>query len=378
MKKKILIAIGTRPEAIKMIPVIKKLQKDDYFKVKICITGQHREMVIELLNLFDIEFDYNLNVMLPNQSLSDITASILTKMDFVLKDFKPNLVLVHGDTTTTFTVALSCYYNQVKVGHVEAGLRTGDIYSPWPEEGNRMLTADLATLSFAPTKKAKENLLKENIPEKNIFITGNTAVDALELVLGKLKKTEIEANILQKLSLQINFNKSILDSKFVLITGHRRENFGKGFKNICEAIKELALKYKDIHFVYVVHLNPNVRKPVKKILSGIKNVHLIEPLDYFSFVYLMKKSYLIMTDSGGIQEEAPSLGKLIMLMREHTERPEGLLRGTMMLVGTNKEKIIDNVSEVFNKKISNKVKVDNPFGDGKASQKIINILKEKL
>jgi len=379
--KKILIVFGTRPEAIKMAPLIKQIEKQrDIFEIKVCVTAQHREMLDQVLNIFDINPYYDLNIMKKNQDLYNVTSNILLDMKTVLEDFKPDLVLVHGDTTTTFAATLASFYKKFDIGHVEAGLRTGNIYSPWPEEANRKLTAILAKYHFAPTKIAKDNLIKEGIKADNIIVTGNTVIDALFFVLEKIKHNKnLEKIILEKLKTQIN-SLSVINSKFILITGHRRENFGKGFINICEAIKDLAIKYPQINFIYPVHLNPNVRKPVNEILSNLKNVFLIEPLDYLPFIYLMDKSYLILTDSGGIQEEAPSLGKPVLVMRDTTERPEAVKAGTVKLVGTNKEKIINTVSELIdNKNEYNKMsKAINPYGDGKASYRIVKFLKENL
>ncbi len=372
---KILTVFGTRPEAIKMAPLVKELEKVKNFENKVCVTAQHREMLDQVLEIFDIKPDYDLNIMKPNQNLYDITANILLKMKNVLEEFHPDVVLVHGDTTTTFATTLASFYNKIDVGHVEAGLRTGNIYSPWPEEANRKLTGALAKYHFAPTKSSKKNLLKEGIQEENIIITGNTVIDALFLVLNKIETNKVLENKIKNI-LAKNIPLHALDQKFVLITGHRRENFGKGFINICEAIKELALKYPKVNFIYPVHLNPNVRKPVNDILSGLKNVFLIEPQDYMPFVYLMNKSYLILTDSGGIQEEAPSLGKPVLVMRDTTERPEALEAGTVKLVGTNKEKIIKEVEKLL--KDENEYlkmsKAHNPYGDGNASEKIIKFL----
>jgi UDP-N-acetylglucosamine 2-epimerase (non-hydrolysing) len=380
--KKILIVFGTRPEAIKMAPVIKELQKDkNKFKSKICVTAQHREMLDQVLEIFDIKPDYDLNIMKPNQDLYDTTSNILLKMKNVLNDFKPDLILVHGDTTTTFATTLAAFYKKIDVGHVEAGLRTGNVYSPWPEEANRKLTGAVAKYHFAPTNTAKENLLKEGIKKENIIVTGNTVIDALFLVLKKIKKDKnLEKKIIKEINSKTNSQFSILNSQFILITGHRRENFGQGFINICEAIKDLAIKYPKMNFIYPVHLNPNVRKPVNEILSSLKNVFLIEPLDYLPFVYLMSKSYLILTDSGGIQEEAPSLGKPVLVMREATERPEAVKAGTVKLVGTNKDKIIKEVSKLIENRdeYEKMSKAINPYGDGNASERIIKFLKENL
>jgi len=379
--KKILTVFGTRPEAIKMAPLVKELEKEKVFESKVCVTAQHREMLDQVLEIFDIKPDYDLNIMKPNQDLYDITSNILLGIKKVLDDFKPDLVLVHGDTTTTFATTLASFYKKIAVGHIEAGLRTGNIYSPWPEEANRKLTGVLAKYHFAPTNTAKENLLKEGIKEENIIVTGNTVIDALFLALEKIKQDKnLEQEIINKINSKISTHYSLLTTNYILITGHRRENFGEGFINICEAIKELAIKYPDFNFVYPVHLNPNVRKPVNEILSDLDNVFLIEPLDYLPFVYLMSKSYLILTDSGGIQEEAPSLGKPVLVMRDTTERPEALEAGTVKLVGTDKEKIIKEVSKLIEEKDEyDKMSTSiNPYGDGIASKRIVEFLKETL
>jgi UDP-N-acetylglucosamine 2-epimerase (non-hydrolysing) len=377
--KKILIVFGTRPEAIKMAPLIKEFEKTkDFFNVKICITAQHREMLDQVLKIFEIKPDYDLNIMAPGQDLYDVTSKVLLGLRNVLKEFNPDLVLVHGDTTTTLVGSLASFYKKIPIGHIEAGLRTGNIYSPWPEEANRLLTTQLAKYHFAPTKKNKNNLLKEKISEENIVITGNTVIDALFWVLNKIKNnSQLEKDIINELN---NNGYKISNRKFILITGHRRENFGNGFFNICNAIKELAQKYKNFDFVYPVHLNPNVRKPVKEILSNIDNVFLIEPLEYMPFIYLLSKSYLVLTDSGGIQEEAPSLGKPVLVMRDTTERPEAVEAGTVILVGTNKENIVSNVSKLIeNETLYKKMSyAHNPYGDGNASKKIVNFLKGLL
>jgi len=376
--KKILLVFGTRPEAIKMAPLVKEFQKDILnFETKICVTAQHREMLDQVLELFDITPDYDLNIMKEAQDLYDITSKILLAMRAVLEDFRPDIVLVHGDTTTTFATALSAYYQQIKVAHVEAGLRTNNIYSPFPEEINRQITGVLAHYHFAPTALSRENLLKENKLDENIIITGNTVIDALFLALDKIKSN-------QKLEIQIKRELSDLgytiknNQKIILVTGHRRENHGQGFINICNALKEIALKNRDIDIVYPVHLNPNVQKPVQEILGDIENIYLINPLQYEQFIYLMNKSYFIITDSGGIQEEAPSLGKPVLVMRDTTERPEALKAGTVKLVGTDKKEIVTK-SQLL---ISNRVEYEkmssayNPYGDGKASLKILNYLKD--
>ena len=377
--KKILLVFGTRPEAIKMAPLIKELQKNnEYFETKICVTAQHREMLDQVLELFEIIPDYDLNLMKPGQDLYDITSNVLLGMKNILEDFKPDIVLVHGDTTTTSATALSAFYQKIKVGHVEAGLRTRDIYSPWPEEANRQITGILANYHFAPTKTSKENLLKENKDANSIVVTGNTVIDALFLALEKIKTNkDLEKKIKKKIDSLINNSKfKIQNSKFILVTGHRRENFGQGFINICEALKEIATKNPNFDIIYPVHLNPNVQKPVKELLSDIENIHLIEPLQYEEFIYLMDKSYFIITDSGGVQEEAPSLGKPVLVMRDTTERPEALKAGTVKLVGTDRDKIIKEANIlIHNKEQYDKMSNShNPYGDGKACQKIKNFL----
>lgn len=374
--KKILIVFGTRPEAIKMVPLIKEFEKHtDMFQTKVCVTAQHREMLDQVLKLFDIKPDYDLNIMAPGQDLYDITSKVLLGMRDVLNDFKPDVVLVHGDTTTTISTTLAAFYQQIPVGHVEAGLRTGNIYSPWPEEANRLLTTQITKYHFAPTEMNKANLIREHIDEKNIVITGNTVIDTLFLVLDKIKNDDtLERDIDLKIS---NKGYKITDRKIVLITGHRRENFGDGFLNICSALSELAAQYPEVDFVYPVHLNPNVQKPVRDMLSGIENVYLIDPLDYLPFVYLLNKSFLVLTDSGGVQEEAPSLGKPVLVMRDTTERPEAVEAGTVLLVGTDKEGIKQNVIRLLEEEMQYRkmAYAHNPYGDGNASAKIINFLK---
>lgn len=369
---RILTVFGTRPEAIKMAPVVKALSRHSLFDSRVCITAQHREMLDQVLSLFKIEPDYDLNIMKPGQSLTDITAHVLKGLERVFTKWRPDIVLVHGDTTTTFATSLAAYYQQIPVGHVEAGLRTGDIYSPWPEEANRKLTGSLATVHFSPTETAKKNLLKENIPNEKVFITGNTIIDALFDVLKHIEATP---------SLEDDIKNSLpeLDphNRIILVTGHRRENFGQGFEDICTAIAQIATMFDDVEIVYPVHLNPNVQEPVKRILGDLKRVHLVEPLDYLSFVYLMKQSYIILTDSGGIQEEAPSLGKPVLVMRETTERPEAVDAGTVKLVGTNIEKIINEVGLLLSSK-REYLKMSsscNPYGDGQASTRIAALLK---
>lgn len=383
--KKILIVFGTRPEAIKMAPVVKAFQADTTnFDTRVCVTAQHREMLDQVLNIFEIVPDYDLNIMKAGQDLNDISARVLVEMRPVLKEFKPDLVLVHGDTTTSTMAALAAFYEQIPVGHVEAGLRTHNIYSPWPEEMNRLITGRIATFHFAPTELSKQNLLKENVNEDNIIITGNTVIDALHLALDKIKnKADLQNKLAQQL-IEFGYpNLKRLDSgqrKLVLITGHRRENFGDGFVNMCEAMKEIALTNPDFDLIYPVHLNPNVLKPVHEILSGISNIFLIKPLEYLPFLFLMEKSYLVLTDSGGIQEEAPSLGKPVLVMRDTTERPEAIEAGTVELVGTNKELIIEKVNELITNwgKYEAMSKAHNPYGDGKASNKITDHLLKRL
>lgn len=378
--KTILLVFGTRPEAIKMAPLVHELKKrPEEFSTKVCVTGQHREMLDQVLNLFEIVPDYDLNIMKPNQDLYDITSRILVGMRDVLTDAKPDIVLVHGDTTTSTAAALAAFYKQIPVGHVEAGLRTGNIYSPWPEEMNRLMTGRIASYHFSPTPLAKENLLKENVSEEKITVTGNTVIDALHWVTGKMSSCQqIQLDLQQKmLDSGYDINRLNNGRRLVLITGHRRENFGDGFLNICHAIKNLALKYTNVDFVYPMHLNPNVRKPVMEILgAGIENIFLIEPLDYLPFVYMMEKSYLILTDSGGVQEEAPGLGKPVLVMRDTTERPEAVAAGTVVLVGTNQQEIENHVSSLLdNKELYQKMsQAKNPYGDGLASNRIADFL----
>jgi UDP-N-acetylglucosamine 2-epimerase (non-hydrolysing) len=376
--KKILIVFGTRPEAIKMAPVVKAFQSDKInFLTKVCVTGQHREMLDQVLRLFEIQPDYDLNIMKSGQDLYDITSKVITGMRDVLNDFNPDIVFVHGDTTTSTMTALAAFYKQIPVAHVEAGLRTNNIYSPWPEELNRQVTSRIAEYNFAPTKISKQNLIKDNVQEEKILVTGNTVIDALQLVLEQINQDnslsgKIKSELNSKLKDKLNFD----DENIILVTGHRRENFGQGFLNICKALSEISNKYPDFKIIYPVHLNPNVQKPVYEILGGKKNIYLIDPLEYLQFVYLMSKSYLILTDSGGIQEEAPGLGKPVLVMRDTTERPEAVDAGTVKLVGTNIEVIIDNVSELINSQETylSMSKAHNPYGDGKACQRIIKHL----
>ena len=378
--KKILLVFGTRPEAIKMAPLVKKLQEyPEQFQTIVCVTGQHREMLDQVLQLFDIVPEYDLNIMKPNQDLYDITSRILLGMRDVLKEVQPDVVLVHGDTTTSMVAALAAFYQQIPVGHVEAGLRTGNIYSPWPEEMNRLITGRITTHHFSPTPLAKENLLKEGLNPARITVTGNTVIDALQMVVNKLREdVKLADNVVSRISeMGYNTNRLNGEKRMVLITGHRRENFGDGFLNICHAIKNLAVKYPNVDFVYPMHLNPNVRKPVLEILGEkAENVFLTEPLDYLPFVYMMQHSTLILTDSGGVQEEAPGLGKPVLVMRDTTERPEAVEAGTVLLVGTNREKIEQSVSMLFEdvntyRRMSEAV---NPYGDGLACERIVDYL----
>ena len=380
--KKILLVFGTRPEAIKMAPLVKKLQANpEEFQTVVCVTGQHREMLDQVLRLFDITPDYDLNIMKPNQDLYDITSRILLGMRDMLKEVQPDIVLVHGDTTTSMAAALAAFYQQIPVGHVEAGLRTGNIYSPWPEEMNRLMTGRISTVHFSPTPLAKQNLLQEHVDEAKIVVTGNTVIDALQMVVKRLAEDKALANEVAAKIDQMGYDVQRLDGsrRMVLITGHRRENFGEGFLNICHAIKHLAEQYKDVDFVYPMHLNPNVRKPVLEILGEkAENVFLIEPLDYLPFVYMMQHSTLILTDSGGVQEEAPGLGKPVLVMRDTTERPEAVEAGTVLLVGTNREKIEQGVSMLLDdadtyRRMSEAV---NPYGDGLACERIVKKLGE--
>ncbi len=374
-----MVVFGTRPEAIKMAPLCHSLLEQKDIKTIICVTAQHREMLDQVLNIFEITPDIDLNIMNKGQDLFDVTSSILLKMRDILKDEKPDIVLVHGDTSTTFTTSLACFYMGIKVGHVEAGLRTHNINAPFPEEYNRQSAGLIADYHFAPTELSRQNLISEGKDNKNILVTGNTVIDALQLVLKKIEGDEARSNsIISNLNNALNFDWQ--NSKFVLITGHRRENFGQGFLNICEAIKDLAVSNSSTHFIYPVHLNPHVREPVNQILSGLANVWLIEPLGYEDFVYLLKQSYIVLTDSGGIQEEAPSLGKPVLVMRDVTERPEAVKAGTVKLVGTSKKSIISNIDLLINnetlyKKMS---QAHNPYGDGKACNRIVKYIRRSL
>lgn len=382
---KVMLVFGTRPEAIKMCPLVKEFQKhNDGFETIVCVTGQHREMLDQVLNIFEVKPDYDLNIMKQGQDLYDVTARVLTGMRDVFKECKPDVVLVHGDTTTSTAAALAAFYQQIPVGHVEAGLRTHNIYSPWPEEMNRQITGRIATYNFSPTPLSESNLKAEKA-QGNIYVTGNTVIDALHMVVNKLKNDETLAKEQKEILKQAGYdiNRLADGKKLVLITGHRRENFGEGFIHMVTAIKDLKSKYPDVDFVYPMHLNPNVRKPIHEVfgedLSNLGNMFFIEPLQYLEFVYLMEKATIVLTDSGGIQEEAPGLGKPVLVMRDTTERPEALASGTVHLVGTDYQKIMDEVSTLLEdeqayEKMSKAV---NPYGDGKACERIVEILKNK-
>lgn len=379
--KKILLVFGTRPEAIKLAPVINRLKKHKArFAVIVCVTAQHRQMLDQVLSIFKISPDYDLDIMRENQDLFDITIKSLKGLKEVFETVKPDIVLAQGDTTTAFMAGLAAFYFKIPVGHVEAGLRTYDKYSPFPEEKNRHLLSTLTDYHFAPTQLSRSNLLRENIPEENIWVTGNTVIDAL-LEVVRSQKSEVRKKAHQNyFKEQYNLKLETRNSKLLLVTGHRRENFGEGFEHICQALRAIAEKRDDISIVYPVHLNPNVRGPVKRILSGIKNIYLIEPLEYEQFVFLMNKSYLILTDSGGIQEEAPSLGKPVLVMRNTTERPEGIEAGAVKLVGTDRNNIVKGALDLIEdpalyEKMSKSV---NPYGDGKASERITDVLLLKL
>lgn len=369
---KVLTIFGTRPEAIKMAPLVLALSQDAAFESKVCVTAQHREMLDQVLRLFEITPDYDLNIMKPGQGLTEITSRILTGLKPVFDEFKPDVVLVHGDTTTTLSASLAAFYHQIAVGHVEAGLRTGDLSSPWPEEGNRLLTGHLARWHFAPTENARSNLTRENTPESRIFVTGNTVIDALLWVRDRFNS---DASLAQQLANTYPF----LDAskKLILVTGHRRESFGGGFERICSALADIARQHPDVQIVYPVHLNPNVSEPVNRILAGIDNIVLIDPQDYLPFVYLMDKAYLILTDSGGVQEEAPSLGKPVLVMRETTERPEAVDAGTVRLVGTDPAKIVKEVNRLLSdeNEYNSMSRAHNPYGDGHACRHILDALK---
>ena len=382
--KRIMVVFGTRPEAIKMCPLVKELKNRKNIETILCVTGQHRQMLDQVLYIFNIKPDYDLNIMRQGQDLYDVTSKVLLGMRDVLRDVSPDVVLVHGDTTTSMAAALAAFYQQISVGHVEAGLRTHNIYSPWPEEINRQITSRIATYNFAPTPLSKQNLLHEAISEESILVTGNTVIDALYLVVNRIKS---EGPLRESLENELRNNGydvsrlSCNDRKMVLITGHRRENFGDGFVNICNAIKTLVEKYPSVDFVYPMHLNPNVRKPINDTFGNTHydNMFFIEPLEYLAFVYMMEKSYIVLTDSGGIQEEAPGLGKPVLVMRDTTERPEALEAGTVKLVGTNYETIVSEVSALLDNDVHYRQMSDavNPYGDGKACERIVNFLKDR-
>ena len=382
--KKVLLVFGTRPEAIKMAPLVLKLKQHPEFQTVVCVTAQHREMLDQVLGIFNIKPDFDLNIMQKNQDLFDITSRVLLGMRDVLNITKPDIVLVHGDTTTSTAAALAAFYQQIPVGHVEAGLRTNNIYSPWPEEMNRQITGRIASIHFAPTELSRQNLLKENIDNQKIIVTGNSVIDALYLVVEKIKTNKNLEKDIEKSIKDNGYDVERLKSrKLVLITGHRRENFGDGFIRLCKAISDLTKQFPNVDFVYPMHLNPNVRKPIHEVFgenpNTIGNVFFIEPLDYLSFVYMMEKSHLVLTDSGGIQEEAPGLGKPVLVMRDTTERPEAVVAGTVKLVGTDCDKIVDEVSKLltdndYYNTMSNAV---NPYGDGLACGRIVNALRNK-
>ena len=377
---KVLSVFGTRPEAIKMAPLVKALEADEFFTAKVAVTAQHRQMLDQVLELFEIVPDYDLNLMKSGQDLYDVTSGVLLGLRDIFKDFQPDLVLVHGDTATTFSASLAAFYQKIPVGHVEAGLRTGNLYSPWPEEANRLLTGRLAFWHFAPTIRNQNSLIAEGLPSEHIVITGNTVIDALQMVVQKISNSlELQSNIqvtLKEAGLEVD----ISEKRYVLVTGHRRENFGEGFESICSALRNLALNNPTVHFIYPVHLNPNVQEPVKRLLGGLENVHLLKPLGYEPFVYLMQHAYLVLTDSGGVQEEAPGLGKPVLVMRDTTERPEAVEAGTVRLVGTNAELITNEVQHLLDdKKLYQQMShAHNPYGDGTASKKIISFLKNNI
>lgn len=374
---KVLSIFGTRPEAIKMAPLVKALEAEAFFTSKVAVTAQHREMLDQVLDLFEIMPDYDLNLMQPGQDLYDITTKVLLGLRDVLKEFQPDLVLVHGDTATTFAASLAAFYQQIPVGHVEAGLRTNDLFSPWPEEANRQLTGRLAHWHFAPTKRNQNALLAEQVSSERIVVTGNTVIDALQLVVQKIAESpELQQKIL-KILREAGLKSEVVDKRYVLVTGHRRENFGEGLENICSALNKLAVDNPTTHFIYPVHLNPNVQASVKRLLGRLDNVHLIAPLGYEPFVYLMQHAYLVLTDSGGVQEEAPGLGKPVLVMRDTTERPEAIEAGTVRLVGTNAELITAEVQRLLDDEVLYKQmsRAHNPYGDGQASHRIVCFLK---
>ena len=370
---KILLVFGTRPEAIKMAPLVHALQAQVGMDAKVCVTAQHREMLDSVLSIFDIDPDYDLNIMKSGQSLTELSSRILVGLEDVLKSFEPDVVLVHGDTSTTLSASLAAFYQKIDIGHIEAGLRTYDLYSPWPEEANRQLTSVITKWHFAPTETAASYLKQEMVSDRSIFVTGNTVIDALFYIKNKINNS---AEL--KEQMQQQFHMLDLDKKRVLITGHRRENFGEGFENICKALKRLAQRYPDVEFVYPVHMNPNVQKPVYQHLDGLSNIKLIDPQEYLPFVWLMQQSYLILTDSGGIQEEAPSLGIPVLVMRDTTERPEAVEAGTVRLVGTEEDSIVEHVAQLLDNDVmhSKMSKAHNPYGDGHSCEHIVKVLKD--
>jgi UDP-N-acetylglucosamine 2-epimerase (non-hydrolysing) len=370
--KKVLSIFGTRPEAIKMAPVVLELKKHpEYFDSRVCVTGQHRHMLDQVLNLFNIIPEYDLDIMQPGQSLTDITCNVLKKLEPVLDEFQPDIVLVHGDTTTTMATSLASYYRKITVGHVEAGLRTDDIYSPWPEELNRRIASVISRYHFTPTKQSRQNLLNEGVSESNVFVTGNTVIDALLSIEKKLRE-----NITLKREMENKFSYLDASKRLILVTGHRRENFGEGFEKICKALQIVSEQHPGVEIIYPVHLNPNVRNPVNRMLGTTKGIHLVEPLEYLPFVYLMTRSFLIITDSGGVQEEAPSLGKPVLVIRETTERPEAVEAGTVELVGMSTDRIVSSVSNLLTESVAYNLmsKSHNPYGDGNAASKIVDLL----
>ena len=382
--KTVMLVFGTRPEAIKMCPLVKEFQKyPNYFRTIVCVTGQHREMLDQVLQIFEVTPDYDLNIMKQGQDLYDVTSRVLLGLRDVLKQEQPDIVFVHGDTTTSTAAAIAAFYQQIPVAHVEAGLRTHNIYSPWPEEMNRQITSRIAAYNYAPTPLSRQNLLQENVANETITVTGNTVIDALYMVVNKIKQDQQLGEQLAQniLTAGYDVNRLSHDKKMVLITGHRRENFGDGFINMCTAIKDLTQKYPDVDFIYPMHLNPNVRKPIHEVfgeeLNDLGNMFFIEPLEYLNFVYLMEKCTIVLTDSGGIQEEAPGLGKPVLVMRDTTERPEAVDAGTVKLVGTNYQKIVDNVSQLLDdlEYYNTMSKAVNPYGDGKACERIVNQLR---
>ena len=382
--KSVMLVFGTRPEAIKMCPLVKEFQKyPNYFRTIVCVTGQHREMLDQVLQIFEVTPDYDLNIMKQGQDLYDVTSRVLLGLRDVLKQEQPDIVFVHGDTTTSTAAAIAAFYQQIPVAHVEAGLRTHNIYSPWPEEMNRQITSRIAAYNYAPTPLSRQNLLQENVANETITVTGNTVIDALYMVVNKIKQDQQLGEQLAQniLTAGYDVNRLSHDKKMVLITGHRRENFGDGFIKMCTAIKDLTQKYPDVDFIYPMHLNPNVRKPIHEVfgeeLNDLGNMFFIEPLEYLNFVYLMEKCTIVLTDSGGIQEEAPGLGKPVLVMRDTTERPEAVDAGTVKLVGTNYQKIVDNVSQLLDDQeyYNTMSKAVNPYGDGKACERIVNQLR---